>query len=101
MASVPTTNRMSVLDYLELEQIPDQPKHEYIDGEVFEIENASPIHGELVVRIGGLLDLALRGRCHVYIGPRVYATPNKCLYPDITVLCCREQLHGIRIEDET
>ena len=100
MASAPVPERMSVLEYLEAEQIPDRPRHEYVDGEVFEMEAATPAHAALVVRIGGLLDVALHRRCKVYTGLRLYPMDIKYLYPDVMVICGPEQLHPIKVPDD-
>jgi Uma2 family endonuclease len=80
--------KVSLQEYLEDEESSDR-KHEYLDGEVFEMEAASISHTRIVRNLVGRLDGTLAGKgCEALPGARV-ATGERRLYtyPGIVVVC--------------
>jgi Uma2 family endonuclease len=75
--------------YLEFERA-SETKHEYLDGEVYEMVGGSPRHNLIMVRTLGSLDAQLANRpCFVYPSDqRVRVKKAKFYtYPDISVVC--------------
>ena len=88
MASVPDT-WLSPEEYLAREDKADT-KCEYLDGVVYSMSGASPMHNLIVMNIGGELRNALRGsRCRVYASDLKVTTPTRkrYFYPDLSVIC--------------
>jgi Uma2 family endonuclease len=80
-------------EYIAHEEQTDH-KSEYLDGEVFPMEDATPNHAAIVVRIGTALQNALGdGECTVFgssLRLSIQAS-GLCTYPDVTVICGRPQ----------
>jgi Uma2 family endonuclease len=94
--------RMSYAEYLAFEAS-SQTKHEYVNGEVYDMAGGTIEHGALAVAISTALSNALRDRpCRVLssdVRVRVKAT-GISTYPDVSVICARAEVdsddaHGI------
>ena len=82
--------RMTLAEYLELENASDEC-HEFYGGEVFEVENASFRHQQIVSNFTASSATVLRAngcRLHTH-GTRVATAPEDGLitYPDLVILC--------------
>ena len=61
---------------------------EYVDGEVFPIEAASVVHGQISVRLAGALRSRLaKNGCDAAAATRVRAKSGKFLFPDLLAFC--------------
>ena len=86
---------MTYAEYLAAEER-SEVKHEFLDGEVWEIggpmgmAGGTPEHGRLAMNLGAEIRAALRGRPCVVRGSdvrvRIVAT-NRSTYPDLSVVC--------------
>lgn len=86
---LPVERRLSWDEYLALERDTGL-KHEYIDGRVYAMSGGTPTHARLAVRLGGLLDLALRGKPGAtYSSDLKVWMPSlrTARYPDLSVVC--------------
>lgn len=76
-------------EYLAMEAA-SETKHEYLDGEIYDMAGGTPDHAGLAANVIGELHAALRGRpCRVFssdLRVRVLAT-GLGTYPDATVIC--------------
>jgi Uma2 family endonuclease len=81
--------RYTYAQYLALEKA-SNVKHEYLDGQIYEMAGGTPQHAALAAAVVGLLFPALRdrgGRTHsADLRVRVRAT-GLATYPDVTVVC--------------
>jgi Uma2 family endonuclease len=93
---------MSYAEYLAFEAS-SETKHEYVNGEVFDMAGGTIEHGALSMAVGTALSIALRGRpCRVLssdVRVRVKAT-GISTYADVTVVCTRVEVdpddaHGV------
>jgi Uma2 family endonuclease len=96
----------SIDEYLALERESEE-RHEYLDGEIYEMAGESLEHGAICTNIGGQLYTQLRGRdCQVFSkdikvrsGPtpkRGYTTKGLFSYPDLLVVCGEVKFHDER-----
>jgi len=80
---------MTVAEYLEFEKT-GEVRHEYLDGEIYEMTGASRRHNLIAIALLTQLKSRLRGgSCQVYVvDVKVYIEPlNVFYYPDIVVAC--------------
>ncbi|WP_254567311.1 Uma2 family endonuclease [Oscillatoria sp. HE19RPO] len=87
MDDEPTT--LAFLDYLELEKT-SSVRHDYIAGQLFEIETLSPQHDRLAINIGsGLYDRLRDTTCQVFTAEMKLWIPSAdvAYYPDVMVIC--------------
>ncbi|MCT7985576.1 Uma2 family endonuclease [Laspinema sp. A4] len=87
MDDEPTT--LAFWDYLELEKT-SSVRHDYIAGQLFEIETLSPQHDRLAINIGSGLYDRLRGtNCQVFTADMKLWIPSAdvAYYPDVMVIC--------------
>jgi Uma2 family endonuclease len=81
--------RMSYAEYLAAEATSDV-RHEYLNGEVWEMAGGTPEHAALAMAMGGELRAALRGKpCRVYSSDlriRILET-GLSTYPDVAIVC--------------
>lgn len=84
--------RYSSAEYLELER-QAETRHEYVDGEIYEMAGASQRHNRISVNMVRLLDNQLLERdCNVYgsdMRVKITAT-EKYTYPDVVAVCGEE-----------
>lgn len=70
-------------------------KNEYLDGQIYAMAGASPMHNRLALAVGGLLVSQLaQGRCRAHSSDqrvRVLET-GLATYPDMTVICGHVEL---------
>jgi Uma2 family endonuclease len=96
----------SIAEYLALERESEE-RHEYLDGEIYEMAGESPEHGAVCTNIGGQLYTQLRGRdCQVFskdikvrsepTPKRGYTTKGLFSYPDLLVVCGELKFHDER-----
>lgn len=80
--------KVSVEDYLAGEII-SPIRHEYIDGEVYEMAGGSDNHNRILLDLAGILNANLRGsRCEVFSSDiKIRATRTVYYYPDLLVSC--------------
>ena len=84
---------MSEAEYLEFERA-SEIKHEFLDGDVFDMTGASEAHNLITVNVITALKNQLRGRpCKLYASDmRVkVSTTGLYTYPDISVVCGEAQ----------
>lgn len=78
-------------EYLATEEA-SPTKHEFLNGEIFDMAGGTIEHARLTARVSGVLGAQLRGkRCEAYSSDllvRVRAT-GLATYPDISVICGR------------
>lgn len=87
MDEEPTTLAFS--DYLEFEKT-SPVRHDYIAGQLFEIESLSPEHDRLAINIGsGLYDRLRDSHCQVFTAEMKLWIPTADVvyYPDVMVVC--------------
>ena len=92
--------QISVEEYLEGEK--NSPvRREYFYGEVYAMAGATDNHNRIVVEMGTLLNMDLRGsRCEPFVGDiKVRVNPNVYYYPDILV-SCEENLEDAHFRNE-
>lgn len=81
--------KFTFAEYLAMEAA-SATKHEYLDGEIYDMAGGTPDHSGLAANVIGELRAALRGRpCRVFTSDlrvRVLAT-GLGAYPDATVIC--------------
>lgn len=93
----------SIDEYLALERDSEE-RHEYLDGEIYEMAGESPEHGAICTNISGQLYTQLRGTgCQsfskdikVRSGPtpkRAHTTKGLFSYPDLLVVCGELRFH--------
>ncbi len=94
MSALPKRKYISPEDYLAMER-ESLERHEYFDGEIFQIAGSSEKHNTISLSIAGELRQQLkRCQCKVYqVDMRVYI-PKTGLYtyPDVSVVCGKPQL---------
>lgn len=80
---------MSYAEYLAAESV-SEIRHEYLNGEVWEMAGGTPEHAALAATVTSELAVALRGKpCRIYssdLRVRVAET-GLATYPDVTVVC--------------
>lgn len=82
--------KYTVEEYFAMDDAAECPL-EYHDGEVFEIEAATFLHGDIVIGLGGALRRALKGTpCRISAGARVEVAAGRYRVPDLVVRCGEE-----------
>ncbi len=87
--SIQTRHRYTLEEYFELE-LSSEEKHEYFDGEIFNMSGGSPAHEQVIVNLIVALSNKLRGRgCHVFPSNLRIKVPSAppYRYPDLSALC--------------
>jgi len=80
---------MSYAEYLAAEAL-SEVRHEFLNGEVWEMSGGTPEHAALAAAVSGELRNALRGKpCRVYSSDLRIRIPETGLstYPDVAVVC--------------
>jgi len=89
MARPAPVARMTYAEYLAAEA-KSEVRHEYLNGEVWEMAGGTPEHGALAMAVAGSLHGGLRGKpCRAYssdVRVRVVET-GLATYPDLSVVC--------------
>lgn len=86
---LPEKQGVSELEYLENEIISTE-KHEYYQGEIFDMAGATVEHNRIATNVAGEIYSKLKGKnCNVFNSDlRVHIQSNSLYtYPDITVIC--------------
>ncbi len=84
----------------DLENLPEGTQAELIDGELFDMAGAAPLHQEIVVRLISSIDQYIfgkKGGCRVYTAPTdVFLDSKKtkkhCYQPDVFVVCDKDKI---------
>lgn len=91
MVAQPDRGRMSVGDYLTLDQNSPGARYEYIDGYIYFMAGGTPQHGLIIGNIQGELNRQFRQRgspCRAYPSDVRWQLSETCyLYPDVSVTC--------------
>jgi len=89
MSTAVAQRRVSVDEYLELDDELDQGRYEYLDGRVWLLAGASPNHNLVKDNIQGELYSELRPQgCRSFTSDqRVKVSETRYVYPDVVVLC--------------
>jgi Uma2 family endonuclease len=90
--------KWTVEEYLAFEEKSDQ-KHEFFDGEIFDMAGASERHALILASTSALLYMQVRNRpCKVYSNDlRVRVNQARhYTYPDIIVVCGEAQIERVR-----
>lgn len=81
--------KVTIAEYLALEEA-SETKHEYLDGQVYDMAGGTPEHALLVANVSGELRTQLRDRpCRAFsseLRVRVQET-GLLTYPDVSVVC--------------
>lgn len=82
--------KMTLAEFLAWEEL--QPtKHEFVDGEIFELHamvGAKRIHVSVALNVGSLLKAALRGTpCQAFVADLKVQIGENTYYPDVLVTC--------------
>lgn len=94
MTALPKKQFISEADYLTMEQV-SPVKHEYFDGEIFQMAGASERHNNIAGNIYGELYNQLKKRpCKVYQNDmRLYIEREGAyVYPDVMVVCGKPEI---------
>ena len=89
MIAAPQNFSITAEEYLQMEE-KSPAKHEYIDGEIYAMVEASDAHVTISLNLAALLRSYVRGRgCRVYISDMKarIETKNRFYYPDVMVTC--------------
>ncbi|GDX81464.1 hypothetical protein LBMAG42_32750 [Deltaproteobacteria bacterium] len=90
--------RHTEAEYLVMAEASEE-RLEFVNGEVFAMAGASPIHEALVMNVGSVLSGKLRGRpCRPFgsnLRVKISETGMYC-YPDVTVVCGKLELEPTR-----
>lgn len=82
-------------EYLELERA-SETRHEYVDGDVYEMAGESLAHSQICVNLAGEMRAALKGSPCQALSPNMKVraeTRGMFAYPDLTVVCGEPQFH--------
>ncbi len=85
-----TQPRYTFTDYLSAERQENHIRHEYVDGQVFDMVGASFDHNTIVANLSSELLIQMKDRpCHVLTNDMkvLIATVDACKYPDVIALC--------------
>lgn len=94
MAALPKRQYISEEDYLTMEEV-SPVRHEYFDGEIFQMAGASERHNNIAGNIYGELYSQLKKRpCKVYQNDmRLYVKKEGIYtYPDVMVVCGKPEI---------
>lgn len=94
MTALPKKQFISEEDYLTMEAV-SPVKHEYFDGEIFQMAGASEQHNTITINIAGELHQQLKKRqCKVYqTDMRLYIESEGIyVYPDVMVVCGKPEI---------
>ncbi len=89
MATQPLPGKITFGEYLELERVAADCKHEYRGGEMFAMSGRTPVHARLSVRVSSLLDRTMGSGCQIFSSDlRIYAScVSEAMYPDVSMVC--------------
>lgn len=95
--STSAVKRYTVEEYLALERA-SETKHEYFDGEIFDMAGASRAHNRIAANLVQQLSNALDDSpCEVYPSDmRVKLPTGLYTYPDVSIVCSEPQFEGDR-----
>lgn len=94
MTALPKKQFISEEDYLKMEEV-SPVKHEYLDGEIFQMAGASNNHNTIAMNIAAELHQQLKKRaCKVYQNDmRLYIEKEGIyVYPDVMVVCSKPKI---------
>ena len=94
MTALPKRQFISEEDYLTMEEV-SPVKHEYFDGEIFQMAGASDEHNTIAMNIAAELHQQLKKRpCKVYQNDmRLYVEKEGIYtYPDVMVVCGKPEI---------
>ena len=94
MSAIPKKKYIAPEEYLAMER-KSLEKHEYFNGEIFQMAGASEEHNTIAMNIAGSLHQQLKKRpCKVYQSDMRVYIPKTGLYtyPDISVVCKKPKL---------
>jgi Uma2 family endonuclease len=87
MSSAASKRKVTFADYVAAEDASDV-KHQFVDGEVFDMSGGTPVHARLGLAVGRELDNQLAGRpCQPFSSDLRVRTGSLTTYPDCTVVC--------------
>ncbi len=101
MTALPKKQFISEEDYLTMEEV-SPVKHEYFDGEIFQMAGASEQHNTITINIAGELHQQLKKRpCKVYQNDmRLYIEKEGIyVYPDVMVVCGKPDIKKFKSLD--
>lgn len=94
MAAFPESRISSPEAYLAMERI-SPVKHEYVNGNIFQMAGTSADHGIITVNIASSINVQFKGReCNVFASDMRVFIPATGLYtyPDVVALCGERQM---------
>lgn len=98
--AVRAPKRYTTEEYLALEER-SEIRHEYLNGEIFDMAGGTPIHNQIVFNSAKAIDAALQNRkrpCTVYLADLLVHIKkvNAFTYPDVMVICGKIEYEGKR-----
>ncbi len=98
LANINTGRHYSPEDYLKLERSAEF-RHEYLDGEIFEMAGESLSHSRICVNLAGSARNALKGKSCEPLSPNMKvrtSTASLFAYPDLTIVCGEPLFHDTK-----
>lgn len=95
LAKVKTKSLFTPEDYLNFERQSDS-RHEFIDGEVYQMAGESLSHSRVCVNLSGEVRNKLKGKSCEALSPNMKvrtSTASLFSYPDLTIVCGEPQFH--------
>ena len=84
--------------YLEMER-QSATRHEFIDGEIFQMAGESLSHSRICINLGGEVRNRLKGKSCEALSPNMKvrtSTASLFSYPDLTIVCGEPQFHDTK-----
>lgn len=101
MAAQPEKIRMSIEEYLELDQSSSDVRYEYIDGYVYMMSGGTPQHALIIGNFQGELNRRLEQRgspCLAYpADATVQLSETRYVHPDVVATCHEEDLASTNV----
>jgi len=98
IAKIKTARFIAPEDYLAFEREAEF-RHEYLDGEIYEMAGESLSHSRVCINLGGEVHAKLKGKPCEALSPNMKVRTSSASlfsYPDLTVVCGEPQFHDVK-----
>ena len=98
IAKIKTARFAAPEDYLAFEREAEF-RHEYLDGEIYEMAGESLSHSRVCINLGGEVYAKLKGKPCEALSPNMKVRTSSASlfsYPDLTVVCGEPQFHDVK-----
>ena len=98
IAKIKTARFTAPEDYLAFEREAEF-RHEYLDGEIYEMAGESLSHSRVCINLGGEVREKLKGKPCEALSPNMKVRTSSASlfsYPDLTVVCGEPQFHDVK-----